>query len=255
MSTAEVHVFDDVAVQAARRFVQVCTALLRERSRIHVGLSGGETARDFYQGLARPESRAGLDVRAIHFYQGDERPVPPSSPESNWGLAATTFLDPAGVPEENRQRMSAESADLDQAACEYEERLRGLLPLAGLTPSFDLLLLGMGADGHTASLFSGTRALNETVRLVVANPVPDLQVTRLTITTTLINAARAVWIIVSGARKAQTVRRALELRDPGLPVTRVTPHQGPLVWLLDRAAAGALSPGFLRKSAQNKEGR
>lgn len=236
-----IQILDDFAVQAARQFVEYCKTLIEQRGRIHVGLTGGGTAQALYEALVRPEILDGLDVRAIDFYMGDERPVPPSDPQSNWGMAATTFLDPAGVPQENRHRMRAEAADLDQAAHEYERLLRDRLPQVNQTPAFDLLLLGMGADGHTASLFPGTTALEEASRLVVPNYVPKLSMNRLTFTYPLINASQAVWILASGANKAEATRRVLDGRDPTLPVTGVAPHHGMLVWLVDRSASDQLS--------------
>ena len=140
--------------------------------------------------------------------------------------------------------MRGESADLDVAACEYETLLRERLPSMDSlpVPVFDLVLLGMGADGHIASLFPDTAALAETSRLVVANWVPKLNSHRLTVTYPVINAARSVWLIVTGAEKAETVRRAIEQHDSTLPVSHITPAAGQLVWLLDQAAASTLSP-------------
>lgn len=237
----QVCVFDPFAETAAKRFVNLCEAIIHRHGRARVALTGGGTAREFYEALARPEIRAGLNVNAVEFYEGDERPVGPSHPDSNWGMAERIFLDPAGVPQENRFRMAAESPDLNDAAREYEHLLRNQLRPQNGMPAFDLLLLGMGDDGHTASLFPGTAALSESARLVVPNDVPKLQTARLTITYPLINISRAVWIIISGAKKADAVQRALELRDPSLPVVGVAPRFGALVWLLDTAAASKLS--------------
>lgn len=241
----QVCLLHDFADTVAMRFVNCCVGLLHQRERIHVALTGGETARQVYQAMARPELRTHLDFNAIEFYQGDERPVPPGHPDSNWGMAESLFLDPANAPQANRHRMRGEAGDLDAAAREYEDLLRQKLPRERNVPAFDLLLLGMGADGHTASLFPGTAALNETQRLVVANEVPQQQTTRLTITFPLINCARAVWILASGPQKADTVRRALEKRDPALPIVQVVPTCGPISWLLDTHAASKLSPNVI----------
>lgn len=238
----QVCLLHDFADTVAMRFVNCCVGLLHQRARIHVALTGGETARQVYRAMARPELRARLDFNAIEFYQGDERPVPPTHADSNWGMAESLFLDPAGVPQPNRHRMRGEAEDLDAAAREYEDLLRRKLPRERNVPAFDLLLLGMGADGHTASLFPGTAALNETQRLVVPNDVPQQQTTRLTITFPLINCARAVWILASGTQKTDTVHRALEKRDPALPIVRVVPTCGPISWLLDTHAGSKLSP-------------
>jgi 6-phosphogluconolactonase len=237
----QVCVLEAFAATAAKRFVNCCIGLIHQRGRIHVGLTGGNTVREFYAALARPEIREDLDVTAIEFYEGDERAVGPTHPDSNWGMAESMFLNPAGVPDNNRHRMAGEAGDLDEAAREYEELLWKRLPRKGGLPSFDLLLLGMGEDGHTASLFPGTAALAETRRLVVANEVPQHHTTRLTITYPTINAARAVWILASGEQKAEMAHRALELRDPNLPITHVVPRWGSMTWLLDRPAASQLA--------------
>jgi len=248
MNGTTIHRLDNFAVEAAQLFARHCDAMIRQRlgrsdrSRIHVALTGGSAARELYRGLAQPEILAGFDASMIEFYQGDERPVAPSSPDSNWGMASATFLDPAGVPEEHRHRMHGESADLDAAAREYETLLRERLPLEDSLPIFDLVLLGMGPDGHIASLFPDTAALAETSRLVVANWVPKLNSHRLTVTYPVVNAARSIWLIVTGAEKAETVRRAIEQHDSTLPVSHITPAAGQLVWLLDQAAASTLSP-------------
>lgn len=243
----EIFIFDDYAVHVARRIVTWCSAMISQQACVHVGLTGGNTARRVYEALGQAEVRGDLDVKRINFYQGDERPVPASSPDSNWGMAEQAFLDPAGVPAENRHRMNGEAADLHQAAGEYEAVLCGRLPRNGDLPAFDLLLLGVGADGHVASLFPGTAAMREMGRLVVANPVPEIQTTRLTITLPMINAARAVWLLVSGVHKAETVRRAVELRDQALPVVHVAPLTAPVTWLLDHDAAAKLSPASCRR--------
>lgn len=237
----QVCVFDNYAETVAKRFANCCEGLIHQRGRAQVALTGGNTAKEFYKALVRPEIRGQFDVNAVEFYQGDERSVGPDHPDSNWGAAEALFLNPAGVPQTNRFRMAGEAADLDAAAREYETLLRSRLRPQRHVPAFDLLLLGMGDDGHTASLFPGTHALHETQRLVVPNDVPQLRTTRLTITYPVINAARAVWILIAGAQKADMVYRALEKRDPDLPIVGVVPKCGPLVWLLDGPAAGKLS--------------
>jgi 6-phosphogluconolactonase len=245
METAQafqVCVLSNFAETVAMRFVNCCVGLIHQRGRIHVALTGGGSVKPVYEALAKPEMLAHLDVTAIEFYEGDERPVGPTHPDSNWGMAERTFLNPAGVPLDNRHRMRGESRNLDEAAREYEDLLWHKLPRERDLPSFDLLLLGMGPDGHTASLFPGTAALNERKRLVVSNEVPQHQTTRLTITYPMINAARAVWILASGAAKADAACRALEKRDPTLPIVHVAPTYGPFTWLLDEQAGSKLAP-------------
>ena len=248
MSTATAHAFqvcvlDDYANTVARRFANWCVGTSQVHGRVRVALTGGRTAREIFTALGDPGICGHVDWRAVEFYQGDERPVDPSSPQSNWGMVESAFLNPAGVPAANRHRMAGEARNLDNAAREYEQLLVGQLPGEGTGPPvFDLVFLGVGDDGHVASLFPGTAALEESRRFVVANPVPAIGMTRLTVTLPVINAARAVWIVSSGPRKAAIIRRAIEERDAGLPVVLVVPRAGPLVWLLDPAAAGQLSP-------------
>ncbi len=237
----EVCIYDDFPVQAAARFRAWCHAGLARRRRIHAALTGGRSAEQMYAALGRSEPGENACLQALEYYQGDERPVPPENPESNWGMAVAAFLDPVGVPLENRHRMIGEAADLDAAARDYEALLRRHLPAVQGVPAFDLVLLGMGDDGHIASLFPGTPALAETQRLVVANPVAKLQKTRLTLTFPAMHAAREIWILVGGAGKAEAVHRAVDCRDAELPVTHLRPASDtPIVWMLDAAAAGAL---------------
>ncbi len=238
----QVRIVEDFGTTVAKRIVNCCIGLIHQRGRIHVALTGGGTAREIYTALSRPDIREHLDVTAIDFYEGDERPVPPTHPDSNWGMAESLFLNPAGVPDENRHRMRGEAADLDEAAREYEALLCMKVPRQGGLSSFDLLLLGMGDDGHTASLFPGTAALTETRRLVVANEVPQHHTTRLTLTYPVLNAAQVVWVVACGAHKADAAHRAVEMRDPALPITHVLPKRGSMVWLLDRAAGSKLAP-------------
>lgn len=240
--TSQVCILERFAEAAARRLVDHLAGRLRASGRVHVALTGGRTARQVYEALGRPEFRQALDWSAIEVYQGDERPVPPDHPDSNWGMAEKTFLDAMGVPHSNRHRMRGEAANLDEAAREYGQILEHNLPREHGAPAFDLLLLGMGPDGHTASLFPGTAALSESRRRVVANEVPQHRTMRLTITYPVINAARAVWILAGGADKADAAVRSIEGLDSSLPVTRVAPVAGALTWLLDEAAAARLGP-------------
>jgi 6-phosphogluconolactonase len=152
-------------------------------------------------------------------------------------MACTALLDPASVPAENRHRMVGEATDLEAAAADYAELLADRLPSHDGVPRFDLILLGIGTDGHTASLFPNTPGAAETERFVVANQVPQLHTTRLTITFPVINAARQVWFLVTGAEKSEILRRIVRDRDPALPASRVAPVDGRCLWLVDQAAA------------------
>ncbi len=227
-----------LAATAAREFAARAAGAVRERGRFAVALAGGSTPRSAYELLAR-DYADGVDWRRVHFFFGDERPVPPDHPDSNYRMAREALL--AKVPAGSVHRMRGELPP-EEAALLYEEELRSFF--AGEpVPRFDLILLGLGEDGHTASLFPHTRALEETGRLVVANPVPKLGTTRITLTLPVINAARAVIFLVSGREKAEALRAVLGgSADPRqYPARLVRPVAGELLWLADRTAAASLN--------------
>lgn len=239
----QVHVLDRFAEQAAERFCDYCQAVIAERGQAQVALSGGNTPKALYQALSGPPFSERLSVESIEFFQSDERMVGPEHRDSNWGMAAATLLDRVGVPSRNRRRMQGESHFPHEAASRYAEVLGFRLPVVDDRPVFDLILLGVGTDGHTASLFPGTPAVDETRQWVVANPVGQLKTVRLTLTFPVINAARSVWVLATGPNKAAIVRRAIVDRDRSLPIARVVPDRGECLWLLDPAAAAHLPPG------------
>jgi 6-phosphogluconolactonase len=199
-----------------------------------VALSGGSTPRTTYALLASDEFAARVDWPRVRVFWGDERCVPPDHPDSNYRMAREALLDKVPIPTENVHRMRGELPP-DQAATAYQAELEAVLGASG---RFDLILLGMGADGHTASLFPGTAALEERERTVVAVYVKRLRAWRVTLTLPVINAGRHVLFLVSGTAKAPTLARirAGELLSAGL----VQPDQGQLTWLVDMAAAGQL---------------
>lgn len=195
-------------------------------------LAGGSTPRGSYGLLAR----APLPWRQIHLYFGDERCVPPGHEESNYRMARETLIDPAGVPAESVHRIEAER-DPEEAAAAYA---RDIVARLGPRPAFDVVLLGMGADGHTASLFPGSSVLDERSRLVAAARVAKLPTPRVTLTLPAFEGARAVLFLVTGADKAPALARALAGRaDPGTPASCIR-SGGEVVWLVDAAAASAL---------------
>jgi len=193
-----------------------------------------------YERLACPPVRDVVNWRAVEVFQPDERPVQPGHADSNWGMLEDALLRQVEVAAGERHRMEGEAADLTGAAARYEailgERMGG-----GPMPVFDLVLLGLGEDGHTASVFPGTPAVDEAKRLVVANPVRQLGSTRLTLTFPVIHAAREVWFLVTGSGKANAVRRVVRERDMSLPASRVRPGEGRCCWLLGRPAAAGLA--------------
>lgn len=210
----------------------------------HVALAGGNTPRRFYAALA--QAGAGRDWSAVHFWFGDERAVPPDHPDSNFRMARETLFTPLGIAAGRIHPMPIPDpvlpVSLDAAARDYEAELRRHLPgTDDGWPRFDLVLLGMGEDGHTASLFPGTAALDETRRAVVPVHVANRNAWRLTLTLPVLNAATHVWVMVTGAAKAPALRRARSRLDPPLPIQRVQPPGG-RDWFVDAAAMGGACP-------------
>lgn len=235
-----------VSRAAAQDLVELARAAIAERGRFCIALSGGSTPRRMYEILAEAPRWAQIDWRRVEFFWGDERAVGPEHAESNYGVAASVLLGKIGVMPERIHRILGELPDPDQAAARYQDELARVFALAGdaRPPVFDLILLGMGPDGHTASLFPYSQALTERRRWVVGYTAARLGKARITMTPPLLNRAAEVRVLVTGADKAGILRDALEgPREPErLPVQLVAPEAGRLIWLVDRAAAGELSP-------------
>jgi 6-phosphogluconolactonase len=228
---------------AAEEVVAVAQNAIAERGRFTIALSGGSTPKNLFTLIAANASTS-LPWNQIFFFWGDERHVPPDDPDSNYRMAKETMLSKLPVPTANIFPIPAENPDAKAAAAAYEQTVRKSFGVAaGEVPRFDLILLGMGPDGHTASLFPETDALQEKSRLVVANWVEKLNTSRITLTLPVLNAARNVVFLVSGADKATVLREVLEGSGPGekFPSKLVRPSQGKLIWLVDRAAASELS--------------
>ena len=244
----EIRIFNDVqdlAREAADLFVWLGGQAISGKGLFRVALAGGSTPRAIHAMLAGPAFAGQLDWRRVEFYFGDERCVPPEHAESNYGMANATLFQPLHISPEKISRMAGETGDPAEAARDYETLLRAQFgcPAPGWPP-FDLILLGMGDDGHTASLFPGTAALQERQRLVVANQSPRGIPNRLTFTAPLINQALVVLFLVSGAAKARVAQTVLEGRDVDstrFPARLVRPEQGRLLWFLDGAAAAELT--------------
>ncbi|HKA16627.1 MAG TPA: 6-phosphogluconolactonase, partial [Myxococcota bacterium] len=200
---------------------------------------GGDTPRRMYERLAADTA---VDWPRVEFFWGDERPVPPDHPDSNFRMTRAALLDPLGVDPRRIHRIEAERPDLAAAARDYEgelARIAGGSP-GGPPPRLDLVLLGMGADGHTASLFPYTEALSEARRWVVANDVPQHATRRITVTFPLIERARSVIVLVTGESKAAALAEVLEgaLEPERLPAQRLRAYAS---WVVDAAAASRLS--------------
>lgn len=238
-----------VARAAAGELRRLAAAAVAERDRFTVALSGGSTPRLLLREAASAPPGS-LPWDKIHLFWGDERTVPPAHPDSNFHMVQEELLSHVAVPAANIHRMRGEDPDPAAAAADYEVDLRGFFALQPRAlPRFDLVFLGLGVDGHTASLFPGSAALTEPGRLVVAPWIDRLKTRRLTLTARVLNHAACVVFLVSGGEKAATLQRVLEgPRQPlELPSQLVAPGDGELIWLVDTAAAQLLSSEFLRR--------
>jgi 6-phosphogluconolactonase len=227
------HDLADLVWRAGEVFVTESKAAIAANGAFHVALSGGSTPLPLYALLALPEWAARVDWSRVHIYWGDERCVPPDHPDSNYRLAHDALLAQVPIPAANIHRIRGE-IDPAQAAEEYAHEIDGV--------RFDLILLGMGDDGHTASLFPGSPAIHEEMRRVMAQYVERLGVWRITLTPAAINDAAHVLFMVSGAGKAERLREVLRgpYRPDSLPAQVVRPKRGRLDWLVDRDAAARL---------------
>lgn len=228
---------------AAEEVIHAAEEAVKARGRFTIALSGGSTPKSLFTLLAT-NARSVLPWDRMFFFWGDERHVAPSDADSNYRMADEAMLSKIPVAPGNIFRIPAEDPDADAVASAYEKTLCTFFQLGPKQfPSFDLILLGMGPDGHTASLFPGTAALQEKTRLVVANWVEKLKASRITLTLPVLNAARRVAFLVGGTDKADALKAVLESDAPGeqYPSKLVKPKDGKLVWLIDRAAASGLS--------------
>jgi 6-phosphogluconolactonase len=247
----EVHVFSDaqaVAEDAAGRVLAAAQRATADRDVFTVVLAGGSTPAALYELLAAPEYAGRIEWSKVRVFFGDERCVAPDHEWSNYGLARRSLLSQVPLPPDNVHRMPSVMPAADAAEA-YADTIRQALRHDGPhPPRFDLVLLGMGEDGHTASLFPNMPALQEADAWVAGTSVPDYVrplVSRVTLTLPVLNAARQVLFLVTGEAKSQMVRRVLRdaARDPqaaALPAARVKPHDGALTWLLDKPAAELL---------------
>ncbi len=238
---------------AAHEFVRCAREAVGVRGRFAVALSGGSTPKRLYQLLAADPLRSQVDWGRVEIFWGDERCVPPDDPDSNYRMAREAMLAHVPIPAEHIHRLEAERSARDAAARDYEATIACVFgeTAASEPPALDLILLGMGPDGHTASLFPHTEALRETTRWVVANHVPQLNTNRLTLTRPILNRAREVLFLVAGTDKAERLAEVLlGPADPlRLPSQSIQPA-GQLVWFVDRAAADRLPPSLLRENMQ-----
>src|SRR5258708_7285716 len=224
---------------AAERFCLIGSQAIRDRGRFTVALSGGSTPRGMHEELVRNFAEQ-LSWKDVFFFWSDERHVPPTDPDSNYRMANETLLSKLPIPADHIFRVPAETPNAGAAAQAYEQTLRDFFRSGVRFPRFDLILLGMGPDGHTASLFPGTTALEEKQHWVVANWVEKFSTFRVTFTYPVLNHAANVVFLVSGADKAAMVGRALKDPAANLPCQGVKPLDGELMWFLDQGAAAKL---------------
>jgi 6-phosphogluconolactonase len=226
-----------LADAVARHFVECAKSAISATGRFTVALSGGTTPRAAYSRLGTGDSRLSPDDwRRTHVLWGDERCVPPDDPRSNYRMAQEALLNRVPIPAENVHRIRGEDQP-ERAAADYERELRTLL-----TDGPDLVLLGLGEDGHTASLFPGQPAVHETTRWVVPTLAPDKKLWRVTLTPAILNLAQNVTFMVSGGEKATRLRQVVEgsFTPDQLPAQIIRPTHGQLTWMVDAAAAAEL---------------
>ncbi|HLE74196.1 MAG TPA: 6-phosphogluconolactonase [Anaerolineales bacterium] len=237
----KIQVFESIEAlaEASAKFIaEQAKAAFAERGQFDIALSGGSTPRATYSRMALGPFSNTIPWPRVHVFWSDERCAPPESPESNYRMARETMLQHLPIPEANIHRLQGELPPQEAAT----QANRELAAHSGEgIPSFDLILLGLGEDGHTASLFPGSAALKQSNELISANYVTKLDAWRLTFTSALINAARQILFMVSGESKAEAVKGVIEERDPALPATGVQPAPGNVAWHLDQAAASRLS--------------
>lgn len=238
---AEVKIVPDnatLARAAAQEFHRLAEAAVQDRGHFSVALSGGNTPRAVYSLLASEHKQLPWD--RIHIFFGDERHVPPDHPDSNFRMASESLLSKVPIPEKNIHRVHAE-LDAEAAAAEYDQQLVNFFHLGNHDcPRFDLIFLGIGEDGHTASLFPESKALSEASRRVVANWVEKFKTFRITLTLPVLNHASEVVFLVSGADKAQILSQVLQPGTRKYPAQDVQPENGRLLWLVDQDAGSLL---------------
>ncbi len=234
---------------AARRIVELAKENIAANGRFTLALSGGSTPQKLYTLLASEACRDKIDWDKVHIFFGDERTVPPDHADSNYRMANEALLSKVPLRPENIHRMRGEDAP-EEASKAYSAVLEKEFDLEGGDgpnpenfPRFDLILLGMGPDGHTASLFPGTQALQERGRPVISNFVPKLDTYRITLTAPTINQAAQVWFLVAGQDKTETLAKVVEgeYQPQTYPSQLIRPQHGQLVWMLDEAAAAKLT--------------
>jgi 6-phosphogluconolactonase len=230
---------DVLSQGAADLFIELAKKSISKKGQFSAALSGGSTPKPLYETLASADRQEEIEWEKVHLFWGDERCVPPDHPDSNYKMVKETLLQKISIPEINIHRVPAE-LDPRMAAFSYEETLRSLQN--GPLPVFDLVFLGMGEDGHTASLFPHSAGLNEEDRWFIANYAPERGTWRLTLTKNAINAAKNIVVLVAGGEKADMLFDVLEgeYQPFEKPIQLIMPVEGRMIWLVDQAAAANL---------------
>jgi 6-phosphogluconolactonase len=232
---------------SADEFVRLAKEAIGARKRFTVALSGGSTPRGLFELLTTPAYKSQVDWAKVEFFWGDERSVPPDNKDSNYHMAREAMLSKLPIADTQVHRLQAERSDRDQAARDYQNEIARVFGVSpdGPPPAFDLILLGMGPCGHTASLFPHTAALKETKRWVVVNHVAKFNTDRVTFTTPLLNRAAHVVFLVAGADKAAALAEVLEgpPNSDEYPSQLIQPAGQPL-WLIDKSAAANLKKKY-----------
>ena len=246
----EVQIFPEAGAltrRAAEEFLKSVAEAVAQKGSFTVALAGGSTPKALYSQLADEPLRSQMPWEKLHFFFGDERHAPPDGAESNFRMANEALFSKGAIKPEQITRIKGEYADTEKAALEYEQALRAYFKLkVGEYPRFDLVLLGMGEEGHTLSLFPGTKALHATDRIVVRNWVGKLYTERITLTATAANHASRVIFMVTRADKAPALKAVLEgpYEPEQLPAQLIQPASGKLLWLVDQAAGSMLETGI-----------
>ncbi len=231
---------EDLADKAARTFAKIVNSCLENSDTCTVALSGGSTPKVLYERLLKPDLVETIDWAKIHFFVSDERCVLHESNESNFGNAQRELFEPLKLKKENLHPTEGQDKDASEAAAQYENLIRKELRAGpNNIPRFDIIFLGMGPDGHTASLFPGSRALTEKERLVAENYVEKFKAERITFTYPLINNAANVIFLVAGEDKAEVLAEVMQQAGK-YPCERVKPSNGRLCWVIERGAASRL---------------
>jgi 6-phosphogluconolactonase len=237
-----------IAKRAAQEFVQAAASAVREKNSFSVALAGGSTPKALYSLLVNdPTLRSQIPWDKIHLFFGDERHVGPGHPDSNFRMATEAMISRLPLTKDQVVRVKGEYQDTEEAAREYEQALQSFFNLqSGQYPRFDLLLAGMGNEGHTLSLFPGTKALHAGGRIVVRNWIGKLYTERITLTAPAASNSAEIIFMVTGADKALALKAVLEgpIEPDQLPAQSLQPKNGKLLWLVDAAAGSMLAAGI-----------